>query len=135
MTITGSCLCGSVRFEVTEEPAWAHNCHCSRCRKTRGGAFASNLFVPIDGLHFTEGESLLHSYKPPGAERFTHTFCTRCGSTMPWRVESRGMYAIPMGALDVDPAVRPRAHIFVESKAPWFEIADELPQWPEAPGS
>ncbi len=135
MTMTGSCLCGTVRFEVTADPVWAHNCHCSRCRKTRGAPFAANLFVPIDGVRFTSGEDALQSYHPPDAERFTHVFCRRCGSTMPWRNPSRGMTVVPMGSLDGDPGMTPLAHIFVASKAPWFTITDELAQYPEAPAT
>ncbi|MFN2427730.1 MAG: GFA family protein [Candidatus Binatia bacterium] len=134
MSITGSCLCGAVGYEVTGDPAWAHHCHCSRCRKSRGAAFATNVFVPLDGFRFTRGEDQLQSYKVPEAERYTHVFCRNCGSTMPWCVESRGLAIIPMGSLDVDPAMRPRAHIFVESKAPWFPITDDLPQHPQRPG-
>ncbi len=134
MTSTGSCLCGAVRFELNQDPVWAHNCHCSRCRKSRGAAFASNLFVPRDGFRFTQGEDHLQSYKVPDAERFTHTFCRRCGSTLPWVNESRAVVVVPMGSLDADPGITPRANIFVESKASWFTITDDLPQYPGAPG-
>lgn len=135
MNVTGSCLCGAVRYELTQEPAWAHNCHCSRCRKTRGSAFASNLFVARDGFRFSQGEDQLQSYKPPEAERFTHVFCRRCGSSLPWLNESRGVVVVPMGSLDEHPGITPRANIFVESKAPWFTITDDLPQNPGPPGS
>jgi hypothetical protein len=133
MAIRGSCLCGSVRYEVTQDPLWAHNCHCSRCRKTRGAPFATNLFVPLDGLRFTQGEDQVRSYKPPEAARFTHAFCGLCGSTLPWRDVVRGLANVPMGSLDDDPGVRARANIFVASKAPWFTITDDLPQHPERP--
>ena len=68
--IAGSCLCGAIRYEISGEPEWAHNCHCQRCRKIRGTAFASNLFVPLETFRYTEGEDLLRSYKLPDAERF-----------------------------------------------------------------
>ncbi len=131
---TGSCPGGAVGYGLTQGPGWAHNCHCSRCRKTRGAAFASNLFVARDGFRFTQGEDQLLSYKPPDAERFTHVFCRRCGSSLPWRNESRGIVVVPMGSLDEDPGITPRANIFVASKAPWFTITDDLPQRPEGPG-
>jgi hypothetical protein len=91
--------------------------------------------VPIDGFRFSRGEGQLQSYKPPEAERFTHVFCRRCGSSLPWRNESRGLIVIPMGSLDAQPGLTPRANIFGESKAPWFTITDDLPQEPEGPGS
>jgi hypothetical protein len=91
------------------------------------------LFVAIDGVHFLKGEDALQSYKVPEAVRFTHVFCRTCGSTMPWRNDSRGVYVVPMGCLDGDPGITPRADIFVESKAPWFTITGDLVQFPEAP--
>jgi len=133
--IKGSCLCGVVRYELTGEPAWAHNCHCSRCRKARGAAFASNLFVSPDGLRFLQGEDHLLSFRPPDAERFTNVFCRSCGSSLPWLNESRGVMVVPMGSLDEDPGIVPRANIFVESKASWFSITDELPRFSGPPGS
>jgi len=133
--IRGSCLCGAVRYELSQVPEWSHSCHCSRCRKATGAAFASNLFVPLDALRFVAGEQCLRSFKPAGAERFTHTFCTICGSTLPFRNEARGRAGVPMGSLDDDPGLAPRAHIFVESKAPWVTITDALPQHPGALGT
>lgn len=135
MSLTGSCLCGTVRFELTQAPVWSHNCHCSRCRKTRGAPFASNLFFPLAALRYLQGEDRLRSFKPPDAERFTHVFCDVCGSSLPFLNRTHGLVGVPMGSLDDDPGYTPRAHIFVESKAPWFTITDSLPQHPAGPGS
>jgi hypothetical protein len=134
-SLTGSCLCGAVRYELTQSPVWAHHCHCSRCRKASGAAFASNLFLPRDALRYTQGAEALRSFKPPDAERFTHAFCEVCGSTLPFLNEARGLVVVPMGSLDADPGYRPRAHIFTASRAPWFTITDALPQHPAALGS
>ena len=130
--LTGGCLCGAVRYELTGDPVWSHNCHCSRCRKSSGAAFASNLFFPQDAFAFSSGEDLISYFKVPDAERFTHVFCSRCGSTLPFRNEVRRLVGVPMGTLDRDPGFPPRAHIFVDSKAPWFSISDSLPQHAEA---
>ncbi len=129
--MTGSCLCGGVGYELTQEPVWAHHCHCQRCRKVRGAAFASNLFVPLDAFRYTRGEDLVESYKLREAERFTHCFCRVCGSSLPFQNVDRGMAVVPMGSLDDDPNFDCRAHIFVDSKAPWFAITDSLPQYAE----
>ncbi len=131
----GSCLCGAVRYEISQPPEWSHHCHCSRCRKATGATFASNLFVPLDALRFVEGEAHVRSFKPPEAERFTHAFCEICGGTLPFPNPARGRFVVPMGSLDDDPGIRPQAHIFVSSRAPWDEITDALPQHPDALGS
>ena len=135
MKLTGHCLCGEVRYELTEPPVWSHNCHCSRCRRTSGAAFASNLFFPITSFAYTAGAEKVRSFKPADAERFEHFFCARCGSTLPFRNESRALVGVPMGTLDSDPDFTPRAHIFVASKAPWFTISDTLPTHDGALGS
>jgi hypothetical protein len=126
--IRGSCLCAGVAFELTEPATFARFCHCSRCRKARAAAFATNLFVPESGIRFTRGSDLLASYKIPEALRFTQTFCRACGGKVPRIDPARKLAVVPMGALDDDPGVRPREHIFVGSKAPWDELTDALPQ-------
>ena len=135
MTLGGSCLCGTVRYELTEAAVWAHACHCSRCRKTSGSAYAPNLFVPLAALRWVQGEAELKRFRPADAERFTHVFCSRCGSTLPFENPDRGLAGVPMGTLDVDPGCGLRAHIFVGSKAPWDTIADDLPQHVEKLGA
>jgi hypothetical protein len=129
----GSCLCGAVAYAFEREGLAARHCHCSRCRKARGAAHASNLFFPLAGLRFTRGEDRLASYKVPEALRFAQVFCRTCGSPMPCAQPARGIAVVPMGSLDGDPGVRPARHIFAASKAPWYEIADDLPQDAEYP--
>jgi hypothetical protein len=124
----GSCLCGGVAFVVEGQPIRAWNCHCSRCRKVRGAAFASNLFTAADGVRMVQGEDLLMAYKVPEARYFTTVFCRRCGSKMPRIDRERGIAIVPMGAFDDDPGIRPQCHIFVGSKAPWYDITDDLLQ-------
>ncbi len=133
--IRGSCLCGGVAFELTGAPIRVNHCHCSRCRKARGTANATNLLVAPGGLRFLRGEDLLTRYRVPEAQFFAHVFCRTCGSSMPNVDEARGIAIVPMGAFDDDPGVRPERHIFVDSKAPWDDVADGLPQFPGPPPS
>jgi hypothetical protein len=129
----GSCLCGAVAFELDGPPVFARYCHCRRCRKARSAAHAANLAVPADRLRFTRGADGLASFKVPEADRFTQAFCRVCGSPMPCVSRERGIAVVPMGALDDHPGVTPASHIFVASRAPWFAIADDLPQYDEYP--
>jgi hypothetical protein len=135
MAIGGSCLCGGVAFEMTGTPLRVNHCHCSRCRKVRGTAHATNLAVPLDGLRFVRGAELLTTYELPGAKYFAHVFCRVCGASMPRFDQQRSIAIVPVGAFDDDPGVRPERHIHVASKAAWDEITDALPQFPGAPPS
>ena len=92
------------------------------------------MLVPIDGFRYTQGEELMRSYKLPEADRFTHVFCSVCGSSLPFVNSSRERVVVPMGSLDDDPHHPPDAHIFVGSKAPWVTITDTLPQHDVAVG-
>jgi hypothetical protein len=130
--VRGSCLCGGVAFEAADLIEF-RNCHCSRCRKARGTAYAANMFVKPADFRWLRGEDLLISYRLPNTQRFGNAFCRICGSPMPRKVPTREMIMIPAGALDDDPGVRPAYHIFAGSKAPWHEITDDLPRYDELP--
>jgi hypothetical protein len=132
-SIKGSCLCGGIQFEMTGTPQGATHCHCTRCRKTRGTANATNFLLPLDGLRYLRGEELLTKYRLPEAKYYAHWFCKICGSTMPRFDEGRGFTIAPMGAFDDDPGVRPGRHIHVASKAAWDTITDDLPQFEAGP--
>jgi hypothetical protein len=124
--ITGSCLCGAVRYEASATGVALH-CHCSRCRKWHGAAFASIVRVPIDALRVASGEELITRYaSSPGVDR---CFCSACGSSLFTVRRDLGWAHVRLGTVDGDPGVRPSLHAFVGSKAPWFDIADSLPQY------
>lgn len=129
--VHGSCLCGQVRFELNGPAQFINHCHCSMCRKVHGAAFGS--FLHADGAFFrwVSGESLIQSYQS-SAENL-RAFCRVCGSSLPV-VEDEGAHVIvPAGTLDDDPEVRPIVHIHTGSKAPWYAITDQLPQFAEFP--
>jgi len=129
----GSCLCGAVTYVVEGQPIRSFFCHCSRCRRARSAAHGFNFFTRADGVRFTRGADMVSEYKVPDAKHFTHAFCRACGSGVPRIDASRDLAIIPMGGMDDDPGIRPVAHIFVGSRAPWYPITDSLPQHAEYP--
>ena len=132
--ISGSCLCGGVRYEIEGKIGPALNCHCSMCRKATGAAFRSRVAVPRKNFRWLQGQDLLTSYaSSPGTIR---TFCKVCGSTLVSLFADKSeTLGLAMGTLDDDPVIRPSFHVFVGSKAPWFEITDRLPQFDTLPPS
>jgi hypothetical protein len=134
VTLTGSCLCGAVKYEISGETGAFYHCHCERCRKSSGTGHASNLRVmPETGLRWLTGEHLLKRYKVPEAERFYNNFCTACGSPMPRVMPSIGAVVIPAGTLDVEPPKTPDARIFWDSRAAWSCCGEPLPVHAEYP--
>jgi catechol 2,3-dioxygenase-like lactoylglutathione lyase family enzyme len=128
--IQGSCLCGAIRYEASDAGLAVH-CHCSRCRKWHGAAFASVVRVPTEAFRITTGAESLGRYgSSAGVER---CFCKICGSSLFTLRPDLGRVHVRLGTIDGDPGVRPSQHIFVGSKASWFEITDSLPQHEELP--
>src|SRR4051794_22856025 len=127
----GSCLCGGLRYEVTGSLHRVIHCHCSMCRKATGAAFRTRAGVRTAEFRWTQGEALLGRYpSSPGENR---TFCTACGATLVTLFRDHPeTLGLALGTLDDDPCVRAVAHVYVASKAPWFEITDGLPQYPGA---
>jgi hypothetical protein len=128
----GSCLCGGIRYEIDGPVGVALNFHCSMCRKWHGTAYRARLSVPQASFRFIQGEDLLAEYRSSAST--TRCFCRVCGSPLfsLWTGEPDS-YGLAMGTLDDDPGVRPSCHIYVASKAPWFDIGDGLPQYAEEP--
>jgi hypothetical protein len=124
--LSGECLCGVVRYEVADEFAYALNCHCTNCRRTTGSAFKPFAGIARDKFSVTRGGDDLMIY---GDEAAHDAHCGRCGSLLYSVVRDGAFVHVAMGTLTGDPSIRPSAHIFVGSKAPWFEIADGLPQY------
>jgi hypothetical protein len=132
--VRGSCLCGKVAFEISGHFEGSVKCHCSRCRKGRSAAHCNNLFVRDADFAWLSGESLVETYRPPCAKHFTNAFCRECGSILPRGDQGQNPIGVPAGSLDHAPPASERIHIYVGSKAPWSEIADDLPQFETRPG-
>lgn len=127
--LRGACLCGGVRFEIARAVGPFELCHCSRCRKASGSAFAAFVGVEAADYRLLAGAELIGSYDAPilrAPPAYRSSFCSRCGSPVPNPDPAADWFEIPAGLLDGEPGVRPDKHIFVEFCAPWFEITDEL---------
>ncbi|MCZ2135006.1 MAG: GFA family protein [Burkholderiales bacterium] len=130
--LRGSCLCGSVRYEVAAEITQAENCHCSMCRKAHGAAFSTNALVPTEKLR-VHGEEHLRAYA--SSQNRQRLFCMNCGSQLfIKRLNAPEGTVISLGTLDVDPHIQPSRHVFFGSKAPWFTPEASLPKYEVYPG-
>lgn len=123
----GRCLCGGIRYEIDGEIGPIDLCHCSSCRRASGSAFASNATIPSAAFTLRSGDDLLREYESTRGK--LRSFCSRCGSPIYARLPAMPeTLRIRVGTLTSDPVSRPRGHLHVASKAPWFAITDDLPQ-------
>lgn len=122
--LQGSCLCGGVKFEVSETPETLRYCHCEYCKKLSGGAATVNARVPSTAVRILEGEDLLQTFTPPGGTG--KTFCLACGSNLfggGWPDSETS--SVRATAIDDPFDARPSVHIFVRSVADWETLPDD----------
>lgn len=131
----GGCLCGKVRYELTEFEAKIAHCHCSMCRKFHGAAFASFGSVKQKNFCWVQGANELAAYQAPNGT--VRRFCKHCGSSLTFApsVDAVEIIEITLGSLDSDLERLPDAHIYIGSKANWDVISDDLPQYEEGRAS
>ena len=123
--LTGRCLCGGVRFELTEQPTVALYCHCTRCQRRTGTGSSVQAKIDARSFRLFEGAELIGSWNPPdGMEK---CFCSRCGAHLFSRddAETPTFMAVRLGAFDGDPGVRPSFRQYVAYAAPWDQIPDD----------
>ena len=130
---TGKCECGLVKYRVAGDLVEYSHCHCSICRRLHGAAFVTWGGVSRAEFSYTSGEGNMRAYA--FSEKADSLFCNNCGSRVlvDFKPEADRLY-IAMGTIDGDVQCPPGFHLFVGSKAPWFEITDDLPQhdaWPD----
>jgi hypothetical protein len=127
--LQGSCLCGGVRFEVTEPFLSTSACHCEFCKRISGGYGTVSGRVRTNAIRVLEGDDLLRSYTPEGGS--AKTFCSTCGSNLfggGWPASESS--SVRLAAFGSDFDRKPEAHTFVRSVAAWEILPDDgLPQY------
>jgi hypothetical protein len=129
--VSGGCLCGDVRFEVSGRFTPISHCHCSKCRKASGSAFNSGIACKASRFRWLKGQERVERYVQPSG--FRRDFCRTCGSPVPRADEGDYFATLPAGSLDADPGTRAIRHIWVGSKAPWYDFGEEVAQYEEGP--
>jgi hypothetical protein len=131
LPLRGGCLCGGVRFEVTEQLVSSSYCHCTRCQRRTGTAASAQARVAPGSLVITQGEELVRAYEPD--DGWAKLFCSNCGSSLFSRnPDDHAVMSVRLGAFDDDPGIRPQWRQFVAYAAPWEPIPDDgLERFPE----
>ena len=127
MTHSGSCLCGRVKYRINGPLTDVLNCHCSMWRKLHASAFRTRAKVATKDWEWVSGEDTVKFYESsPGEHK---GFCSECGSSLLTRFDNNTeIIGFPLGTLATDPGVKATRHVFVGSKAPWYDITDTLAQ-------
>ena len=129
MELTGGCLCGAVRFRVTDKPIAAYYCHCTMCQKNGGGPFMAGATVPIEAFAFTKGGPRAYESSPG----FVRLSCGQCGSPLGFQAKDDPKFAdFTLGCLDDPNIIKPESHQFTSTQVSWCQLHDDLPHYTEA---
>ncbi|MFK8050945.1 MAG: GFA family protein [Halioglobus sp.] len=130
--IKGHCECGRISYTASGPIEDYSHCHCSQCRRLSGAAYASFAGVNKSEFSYLSGESDIQTYASSASHR--RFFCGNCGSNVGVALDSEpdSIY-LAMGSLDGALELPKGYHIYVNSKANWHTITDDLPQFSEEP--
>jgi hypothetical protein len=129
--IQGECSCRAIQFEMPDDFKYAFYCHCSLCRKRSGSAFASIGGIESEKINVTLGEALV--FKDGETTDGYRAVCSKCNAHLFSVLMDQKRAHVNLGALKDEPSRKPDHHIYVASKASWYEIQDSLPQYAELP--
>ena len=129
--LTGGCRCGRLRYEVSGDLGPVFNCHCRFCRQVHGAAFTTVALIPRATFRWSESSAEASRFvTPQGSVRH---FCGDCASPVCNHPPEPELLCLVVSSLDAELDTRPWAHLNTESKAPWYEITDDLPQYETGP--
>ena len=128
LTLDGGCLCGGVRYRIGAAPSHADYCHCRMCQRAAGAPVVAWLTVAREAFAWTRGAPAVYR----SSARAERLFCAECGTQLAFReIEEPDQVDVTLASLDQPQAVRPSHHIWTASRIAWFDIADDLPRYPE----
>jgi len=126
--LMGECLCGSIKFSVKDSFRAFYQCHCKQCQQLTGSAFASNILTDPDNIEWITGQRKTTNYVHPSRD-FSKSFCTTCGSAVPFINKSKTSLIVPAGSLNTLPDIQPQANIFTSEKACWLKPGLRAPDF------
>ena len=121
---SGSCACGGVLFEVTGVLSEVTFCHCTQCQKSSGHYVAATS-TPLAKFNLIRDKSLVWFKSSEEAKR---GFCSVCGANLFWKINKEEEISIWPGAFDGRIDLKAKEHIFMSSKADYYDIEDSLPK-------
>ena len=128
LPLDGGCLCGGVRYRIGAAPSHADYCHCRMCQRAAGAPVVAWLTVAREAFAWTRGAPAVYR----SSARTERLFCAECGTQLAFReIEEPDQVDVTLASLDQPQAVRPSHHIWTASRIAWFDIADDLPRYPE----
>lgn len=117
--LSGGCMCGRVRYSISEPPIAAGLCHCDRCRPQSGSAFSTIVIIKRSTFDL-KGETAVFEDIGSSGLRVLRRYCPRCGSPLTTEpdVAPNHMF-VKAGGIDSNEWFNPVLELFVTRRRPW----------------
>jgi hypothetical protein len=135
LPVTGGCVCGSVRYEITAQPLMMLRCHCRDCQPITGGPYAPAILFSIEAFRLTKDGLRYHFTESLANGKHKRGFCPECGSRITGgeAEQDSKMVGVVAGSLDDPSWFRPTMDIFVADAQPWESYGAGVPQYEAYP--
>lgn len=136
LPLTGGCVCGAVRYEVTAAPLMMFKCHCRDCQQVTGGAFLPGVLVPLAAFRLTKGELKYHFTPSLAGGRHKRGFCAECGSRITggeFDQHPGKSIGVTAGSLDDSSWFQPQMDFFVCDTQAWDQLDSNIPKFDQYP--
>ena len=132
LPLTGGCLCGAVRYEISAKPVVMVKCHCRDCQQATGGGYVPALIFPYGAFRFTKGDVRRYASDSESGGKNVRGFCEVCGARLTGVEDAeRGIIGVVAGSLDDPSLFQPRFDIYVEDAQVWDLMDPALPKFPK----
>jgi hypothetical protein len=120
----GGCLCGQVRYSANADPGSDFVCHCERCQKQTGTAFAVLVGIPKSAIS-TQGRLKTFHGQGDSSQPVDRRFCPECGSPIVFEAAVfPGLTIVHAGTLDDTSWLDPKVHVYCDSEEKWTPISE-----------
>ncbi len=131
-SITGGCLCGKIRYEISQPVQNIIACHCTNCQKASGSGMSHNTVIPSAAFKLTSGQPKIFADTANSGNTLYRAFCGDCGSPIySQREKMPEMMVVKVGTLDESGAMKLAMNIWTNSARPWLSLAPDVEQYPE----
>lgn len=133
MGMEGGCVCGSVRYEMLEDPIFTQACHCTHCQRSTGSAFMLCLVLELENIKIQKGQLQVYDFTGGSGQKYELNVCAVCGTALWGKMhgQTKGLAYIRAGTLDETREIKPQAHIYTASKQEWVLLSDDTPAFTE----
>jgi hypothetical protein len=131
-SMTGGCLCGAIRYRVSQPIEKVIACHCTHCQRISGAACSHNAALQTSAVTFTAGTPKRYVDTADSGNKLLRFFCEHCGSSLySQREKMPEMMVLKVGTLDEPGDLKLLMNIWTRSARSWMPLDPEVQQYPE----